>query len=60
MGLEAATLAAIGAGISAAGSVVGGVSSFISSRRQAKVQEQQAAFARKQAKIDRDWETSHT
>ena len=49
MAIDKVAIAAIVSGVA---SVASGVSSFVTSRKQAKVQEQQAAFARKQAKID--------
>lgn len=52
MGLETATLLAIGTAVSAAATVGSGVMSFQQARSQAKAQEQQAAFARQQAEID--------
>lgn len=54
MGLEVATLAAVGAAVSAVGTVASGVMSFQQARSQAAAQEQQAAFARRQAQIDAD------
>lgn len=52
MGLEIATVAAIGAAVAAVGTVASGAMSFMQARSQAKAQEQQADFTRRQAEID--------
>jgi len=54
MGLEVATIAAIGASVSAAATLASGAMSFMQARSQAKVMEQQASFERAQAQIDAD------
>lgn len=52
MGLEAATLAAISVGVSAAGAVASGVMQMRQASQQSAVMRQQADFTRKQAAID--------
>lgn len=49
MGLETATIIAIASAVATAAS---GAMTFVAGRQQAKVQNQQAAFARRQAEID--------